>query len=80
MYREKFSCALIIVFGYVLWCEGHQAYRPKLFFEEALEVKRFIRQSMMEFSIAKHGYLVCKSGWFSQLKTYDPISGHTALA
>lgn len=37
--------------------------------------RRYIQQSKAEFSVAKHGYVVTRSGWFSEPPTISPAAG-----
>lgn len=41
--------------------------------------QRYIRQSKAEFSVAKHGYVVSRSGWFSERSVAYLASGRPAL-
>jgi hypothetical protein len=41
--------------------------------------QRYIQQSKAEFSIAKHGYVVTRSGWFSERSAAYLASGRPAL-
>ena len=41
--------------------------------------QRYIESSRAEFSVAKHGYVASKSGWFSERTTSYLVSGRPAL-
>jgi hypothetical protein len=41
--------------------------------------QRYIQQSKAEFSVAKHGYVVCHSGWFSERSTAYLASGRPVV-
>ncbi len=45
----------------------------------ALSYQRFIRDSKAEFSIAKHGYWSCRSGWFSERSAAYLASGRPVV-
>src|SRR5215207_9921474 len=42
--------------------------------------QHYIRESKAEFSVAKHGYVVTHSGWFSERTACYLASGRPALA
>jgi hypothetical protein len=39
----------------------------------------YLRRSKAEFSVAKHGYVVCRSGWFSERSAAYLASGRPAV-
>jgi hypothetical protein len=45
--------------------KGWELRDPRESTNEPWAYQRYIRDSKAEFSVAKHGYVVCRSGWFS---------------
>jgi hypothetical protein len=58
---------------------GWRLFDPIAVTRDPWSYQRFIRRSRAEFAVAKHGYLVSRSGWFSERSACYLASGRPVL-
>jgi len=64
----------------ILSPHGWRVRNPLTLIRDAAAYQEYIRQSKAEFTVAKHGYVVARSGWFSERSAAYLASGRPVLA
>jgi hypothetical protein len=62
-----------------LIARGWNIIDPRIPTADTQTYQRYIQQSRAEFGVAKHGYVVTRSGWFSERSTCYLASGRPVL-
>ena len=63
----------------MLQCKGWELRDPREPTREPRAYQRYIRNSKAEFSVAKHGYVISRSGWFSERSACYLASGRPVV-
>ena len=63
----------------LLQCKGWDPIDPQIPTRDAWSYQRYIQKSKAEFGIAKHGYVITRSGWFSERSANYLASGRPVL-
>ncbi len=63
----------------LLTAQGWQVLDPRLPTRDPWTYQKYIAQSKAEFSVAKHGYVISHSGWFSERSAAYLASGRPVL-
>lgn len=64
----------------LLGAHGWIVSNPLVAIPDPLGYQRFLQQSKAEFTVAKHGYVVSRSGWFSERSAAYLASGRPVVA